>query len=92
MLLNPEKTLDLIDKGLQEYMESCGAKRLTVAISGGVDSALAAAIAVNRVGAENVNAIYIGIESSDTSLRRARMVAEAFGINLAVVDMTGEFE
>jgi NAD+ synthase (glutamine-hydrolysing) len=43
--------------GTRDYVRKCGFTRVIVALSGGIDSALVAAIAVEALGAENVTGI-----------------------------------
>lgn len=40
--------------GLKDYVKKCGFKKVTLGLSGGIDSALTAAIAVKALGAKNV--------------------------------------
>ena len=58
----------------------------TIGLSGGIDSALVAAIAVEAVGKENVTGVGMpGPHSSDHSLTDARALADNLGIRFEVV-------
>jgi len=40
--------------GTRDYVRKCGFRKVVVGLSGGIDSALTAVIAVDALGAENV--------------------------------------
>jgi NAD+ synthase len=66
---------------------------LVVSISGGVDSAACAALAVRALGAKNVFGLLLPErESSDAALQRGRLVASRLGIDYEVVDITQVLE
>jgi NAD+ synthase (glutamine-hydrolysing) len=78
--------------GTRDYMRKCGFKQVLIGLSGGIDSALTAAIAVEAVGRENVTGVAMpGPYSSDHSLRDARDMAEKLGIRFEVVSISGVF-
>ena len=52
--------------GTRDYLRKCGFKKAIVGLSGGIDSALVAAIAVEALGAENVQGIGMPSEFSST--------------------------
>ncbi len=71
---------------LAEELRASGLAGYVVGLSGGVDSAVAAALATAAVGPERVLALALpGPTSSPDSLRDARTVAAALGLNLEVV-------
>jgi NAD+ synthase len=75
---------------LAEELRASGLAGYVVGLSGGVDSAVAAALAAAAVGAENVLALALpGPTSSAESLRDARAVAAALGVKVEVVDLAG---
>jgi NAD+ synthase/NAD+ synthase (glutamine-hydrolysing) len=76
--------------GTRDYIRKCGFHRVLMGLSGGIDSSLTAAIAVEAVGAENVVGVAMpGPFSSDHSIRDAREMAEKLGIRLEVVNING---
>jgi NAD+ synthase (glutamine-hydrolysing) len=78
--------------GTRDYVRKCGFKKVAVGLSGGVDSALVAAIAVAALGKENVlGAGMPGPYSSEGSLRDARQLAENLGIEFVVLPITDTF-
>ncbi len=72
--------------GTRDYVRKCGFSKALVALSGGIDSALVAAIAVEALGAENVLGIGMPSEFSSTgSIDDARALAENLGIRFELV-------
>ena len=73
-----------------DYSRKCGFSRVLIGLSGGIDSSLTAAIAVEAVGRENVTGVAMpGPYSSDHSLMDAREMAVKLGIQFAVVSISG---
>ena len=65
---------------------------MVIGLSGGIDSALVAAIAVDALGPENVTGVAMpGPYSSEGSLRDARALAENLGIDLLTLPINDEF-
>ncbi|MFV0512947.1 MAG: NAD+ synthase [Jhaorihella sp.] len=67
--------------GLRDYMAKSGFARVLLGLSGGIDSALVAAIAVDALGGENVRCVMLPSEyTSAQSLADARAIAQALGV------------
>ena len=69
--------------GTRDYVRKCGFRKVLVGLSGGIDSALVAAIATEALGAENV--IGVGMPSpysSQGSIDDSRRLAANLGIRL----------
>jgi NAD+ synthase (glutamine-hydrolysing) len=67
--------------GTRDYVCKCGFRDVVIGLSGGVDSALVAAIAADALGADNVLGVAMpGPYSSEGSLRDARRLAENLGV------------
>lgn len=67
--------------GTQDYVRKCGFKKVLVGLSGGIDSAVVAAIAVAAVGKKNVTGVSMpGPYSSEGSVRDACLLAKNLGI------------
>ena len=79
--------------GTRDYMRKCGFKTAIIGLSGGIDSALTAAIAVDAVGAENV--IGVGMPSrysSPGSISDARALAHNLKIRFELLPIGPIFE
>ncbi len=76
--------------GCRDYVQKCGFKKAVLGISGGVDSALTAAIAVEALGAENVlGAILPSPYTGEASLNDSKKLAENLGIELINLPISG---
>lgn len=79
--------------GLRDYFYKCGFKSAVLGLSGGIDSAVVACLAVAALGAENVHGISLPSQfSSQGSLDDARLLAERLGIAYDVVPIQPAFE
>ncbi len=78
-----------LEASLKEYLQSAGTNKIVVGLSGGIDSAVAAAIAVHAVGAENVQAFFMPYKTSNPiSKTIAEEVANNLSINLQTIDIS----
>jgi NAD+ synthase/NAD+ synthase (glutamine-hydrolysing) len=76
--------------GTRDYIRKCGFSKVLIGLSGGIDSSLTAAIAVEAVGQENVTGVAMpGPYSSEHSLTDARAMAEKLGIRFEVIAISG---
>ncbi len=74
--------------GTRDYVRKCGFKKVIIGLSGGIDSALTAAIAVDAVGAENVIGVGMpGPYSSQGSIDDARTLAENLKIRFELLSI-----
>jgi len=79
--------------GTRDYIRKCGFSKVLIGLSGGIDSALTAVIAVDAVGKENVTGVGMpGPYSSKSSVIDARAMAEKLGIRFEIVSITGACE
>ncbi|MCI0747944.1 MAG: NAD+ synthase [Verrucomicrobia subdivision 3 bacterium] len=87
-----EKVYRALVLGLRDYMHKCGFKSAVLGLSGGIDSALTAVIAVEALGAENVRCLCLPSQySSQGSLDDARLLARQLGIRYDVVPIQPMF-
>ena len=78
--------------GTRDYVRKCGFKKVLVALSGGIDSALVAAIATDALGAENVVGVGMPSPYSSTgSIDDSRHLAANLGIRYEVIGISGLF-
>jgi NAD+ synthase (glutamine-hydrolysing) len=79
--------------GTRDYVSKCGFKKVLVGLSGGVDSAVVASIAVEALGAGNVQGVSMpGPYSSEGSKNDAKALADNLGIKLMTVPITDVFD
>ena len=76
--------------GLRDYLGKSGFNKVLLGLSGGVDSALVAAIAADAIGSENVRCVMLPSEyTSAHSLEDAEAVAKALGCPYQSVPISG---
>ncbi|MEO6803298.1 MAG: NAD+ synthase [Granulicella sp.] len=86
-------TWDALVLGTRDYVRKCGFTKVLVGLSGGIDSALVAAIAVEALGAANVMGVGMPSEySSEGSKEDARILAENLGIQIEMLPIHDVFE
>jgi len=74
--------------GLRDYVKKNGFKSAVVGLSGGIDSALVAAIAIDALGAKNLYGVAMPSKySSGHSVEDAQALADATGINFRTVSI-----
>jgi NAD+ synthase/NAD+ synthase (glutamine-hydrolysing) len=79
--------------GTRDYVRKCGFKQVIVGLSGGIDSALTAVIAVDAIGRENVIGVGMpGPYSSEGSISDARELAKNLSIRFEILKISDIFE
>ena len=79
--------------GTRDYVRKCGFSKVVIGLSGGIDSALTAAIAVDALGKENVTGIAMPSQySSEHSIKDARELACKLGIRFEVIAIGDVFD
>ena len=88
-----EEVLNVTTFALKEYCENTGFKRVILGLSGGIDSALTAVLAVKALGAENVLGILMpSMFSSEGSVTDSLKLAENLGIKTIKEPITPLFD
>ncbi len=83
---------DTLTLGLGDYMRKCGFKSAVLGLSGGIDSAVVAAIAVDALGAENVVGVSMPSPySSRGSIEDALALARNLGIQCLQIPIGDAF-
>lgn len=83
---------DALVMGIRDYVGKCGFRTVVIGLSGGIDSALTAALAVKALGAENVFGVALPSPySSDDSMEDARALAENLGCSFDVIPISDLF-
>jgi len=78
--------------GTRDYVRKNGFSSVVIALSGGIDSSIVAAVAVDALGAENVHGIAMPSRySSQGSLDDADRLAQALGIDHRVISIEPAF-
>ncbi|ACR80304.1 NAD+ synthase [Kosmotoga olearia] len=84
-----EEIFNALVLGLRDYVKKNGFSTVTLGLSGGMDSSLAACIAVEALGRENVVGVLMPSEyTSNTSIEDAKMLAKNLGIKTLTVPIT----
>jgi NAD+ synthase (glutamine-hydrolysing) len=98
----PPRRIDRLDElaeiylalvlGTKDYVHKNGFKKVVIGLSGGIDSSLVATIAVDALGAENVNGISMPSRySSPESISDAEALTRNLGIEFKVVPIEKAF-
>lgn len=88
-----EATYRALVLGTRDYVRKCGFSKTVIALSGGIDSALVAAIGVEALGRENILALGMPSPySSQGSIDDSRHLAENLGIRFEVLPISALFE
>ena len=95
--LGPRETCadlhDALSLGVRDYLQKCGFKSAVLGLSGGIDSAVVAAIAVEALGPENVFGVSMPSPySSQGSIDDALALARNLGIKCEQIPIGKAFE
>jgi NAD+ synthase (glutamine-hydrolysing) len=84
-LSDEEEMWQALVVGLRDYVSKNGFRSVVLGLSGGIDSALVAAIAIDAVGAKAVNGVAMPSKySSDHSIEDAQSLADNTGIHFRI--------
>jgi NAD+ synthase/NAD+ synthase (glutamine-hydrolysing) len=87
-----EAAFEALVLGTRDYIQKCGFRSVLIGLSGGIDSALVATIAVEAIGKENVIGVGLpGPYSSEHSLTDARDLADNLGIRFEVISINNGY-
>jgi NAD+ synthetase len=79
--------------GIRDYLQKCGFRSAVIGLSGGIDSAVVAALAVAALGPENVVGVTMPTQfSSSGSVSDSEALARALGIRLLNIPIQAAFE
>ncbi len=88
----PADLLEALSLGVRDYMRKCGFKSAVLGLSGGIDSAVVAAIAVQALGAENVVGVSMPSPySSAGSIEDALALSRNLGIECLQMPIDAAF-
>lgn len=89
----PESVYKALYYGTKKFLEQCGIRKMTVGLSGGIDSAVTAAMYVHILGPENVLLLNLPTEfNSETTKGLALQLAKNLGAHYGVIPISHSFE
>jgi NAD+ synthase (glutamine-hydrolysing) len=92
-LSEEERIYKALVLGVRDYVQKNNFSRVVLGLSGGIDSALTLAIAVDALGKENVQAIMMPSRySAEMSLEDAKKQAETMGISYEILSIESVFQ
>jgi NAD+ synthetase len=88
-----ESVLAALVVGTRDYVHKCGFRQAVIGLSGGIDSALTAAVAARALGPENVTTIFMpsAYTAAENYVDTARL-AENLGVVYRTIPIDGIFE
>lgn len=87
--MDPNSIISAITEFLRNQLEQSGMEGYVVGLSGGIDSSLAAALAVRAVGAEAVYGLFMPYQtSSPDSGQHAKLLSSKLNIKLHTIEIT----
>ena len=87
-----EEIYEALVMGTRDYVRKCGFSKVLVALSGGIDSSLVAAVGVDALGSENVVGVSMPSEfSSEGSIVDAKLLAQNLGIDIWTIPIEQTF-
>ncbi len=88
-----EEIYEALVMGTRDYVRKCGFSKVLVALSGGIDSSLVAAIGADALGHENVVGVSMPSEfSSEGSVVDAKLLADNLGIDIWTIPIERTFD
>lgn len=88
-----ESMLRALVMGTRDYVTKCGFSKVVVGLSGGIDSALTAAIAVTALGRENVSAVFMpSLYTSQENYADTAKLSENLGIEYLKIPIDSMFK
>ncbi len=91
-VLNCEKLVQMITDEMNMQASKAHTSKAEVDISGGIDSAVVAALTCRAFGPDNVIGVYSSVNSSEESAKRAAMTADTFGFKLVNLELSDVFD
>ncbi len=87
--IDPALVTNVLVKFLQQAVGKTGFRNVVVGVSGGIDSAVVAALCARAFEPENVYGVFMPYRTSNPeSLEHGKMIAEQLGINGETVDIS----
>ena len=90
--LNYEKLVLDIQNWIRNYVKSANAENIIVGLSGGIDSAVTAALCTKALGNRKVFGLGLPCGSISQDLEDAKLIAKSLEINFTVLDLNPVYE
>ncbi|WP_423062472.1 NAD+ synthase [Candidiatus Paracoxiella cheracis] len=91
--LDEEKIYKILVLGVRDYIQKNGFPGAIIGLSGGVDSALTLAIAVDAIGADNVSVLLMpSRHTSEISMEDAIAEADTLKVHYSIIEIEPVFE
>lgn len=91
--MTPQQKYETCVEALRDFVQGAGFSDVVIGLSGGIDSAVVAAMAVDAFGPQRVHGVLLpGPYSSDHSVSDALDLAERLGIDAPVVSINEAFD
>ena len=88
-----EAVVKALKLGLKDYATRCGFSKVVLGLSGGIDSSVAAAVAAQALGPENVLGVIMPSPyTSEASIEDAEALARNLGIRTITIPISGIFD
>jgi len=88
-----EQAFNALTLGLRDYVQKCGFSRVVLGLSGGIDSAVTAALAAAALGSDRVTGVAMPTRFSSThSVADAETLARNLGIRFEVIQIDTVFQ
>lgn len=89
---DPKRLIDCIKSWLSENISASGAGGAVVGLSGGIDSAVVAALLKEAIGADKVITIQMPCHSIPLDAEHAKLVADTLGLKMISVDLSDTYD
>ncbi|MDI6758885.1 MAG: NAD+ synthase [Candidatus Omnitrophota bacterium] len=76
---------------IRQQVKAASAKGIVMGLSGGIDSAVVAALAKEAVGKKRLLILYLPCQSQKQDLEDARLIADNLGIKIKKLDLLGAY-
>ena len=86
-----EEYLKEVELFLQQYLKDAHAKGYVLGVSGGIDSALVAALAVKAVGRDKLLALLMPIDSHPDDVNYGVLLCKQYGIDYQIIDLSDAY-